>query len=137
MEAWRTGAKGSLGWKMGASGLENWSLGVQNESWDLQIGGEMGPRRLKSGLGGSQDLQNWILDGLEGGLEGSGLVWTAILGVQGPVWTPSWGHLGAPGGVSGAILEDLGVPNGSGKAIFWIRRGKVQNSKIVFFLMCF
>ena len=27
LEAWRTGAKGSLGWKMGAWGLENWSLG--------------------------------------------------------------------------------------------------------------
>ena len=97
----------------------------------------MGPGRPKSGLGGSQDLQNWILDGLEGGLEASGLAWTVILEVQGPVWTPSWGHLGAPGGVSGAILEDLGVPNGSGKAIFWIRSGKVQNSKILCFPMCF
>ena len=87
----------------------------------------MGPGQPKSGLGGSQDLQNWILDGLEGGLEGSGFVWTAILGVQGPVWTPSWGHLGVPGGVSGAILEDLGVPNGSRRAIFRIRSGKVQS----------
>ena len=122
---------------MGAWGLENWSLGVQNGSWDLQIGTKMGPGRPKLELGGSQDLQNWILDGLEGGLEGLGLVWPAILGVQGPVWTPSWGHLGAPGGVSGTILEDLGVPNGSGKAIFWIRSGKVQNSKILCFPMCF
>ena len=125
LEAWRTGAKGSLGWKMGAWGLENWSLGVQNDAWDLQIGAKMGPGRPKSGLGGSRDVQNWILDGLEGGLEGSGLVWTAILGVQGPVWTPSWCHLGAPGDVSGAILDDFEVPNGSGKAIFRIRSGKV------------
>ena len=137
LEAWRTGAKGSLGWKMGASGLENWSLGIQNGSWGLQIGGKMGPGCPKSELGGSRDLQNWLLDGLEGGLEGSGLVWTAILEVQGPVWTPSWGILGAPGGVSGAILEDLGVPNGSGNAIFWIQIGKVQNSKILCFPMCF
>ena len=120
-------------WRVGAWGLENWSLGVQNDAWDLQIGAKMGTGRPKSGLGGSQDLQNWILDGLEGGLEASGLVWTAILEVQGPVWTPSWGHLGAPGGVSGPILEDLGVPNGSGKVIFWIRSGKVQNSKIIVF----
>ena len=97
----------------------------------------MGPGRPKLELGGSQDLQNWILDGLEGGLEASGLVWMAILGVQGAVWTPSWGHLGATGGVSGAILEDLGVPNGSGKAIFWIRSGKVQNSKILCFPFVF
>ena len=128
---------GSLVWKMGDWGLEHWSLGVQNDAWDLQIGAKMGPGRPKSGLGGSQDLQNWILDDLEGGLEASGLVWMAILEVQGPVWTPSWGHLGAPGGVSGAILEDLGVPNGSGKAIFWIRSGKVQNSKILCFPVCF
>ena len=109
MQVWRTGAKGSLDWKIDASGLENCSLGVQNDAWDLQIGGKMAPGRPKSELGSSRDLQNWILDGLEGGLEGSGLAWTAILGVQGPVWTPSWGHLGASGGVSGAILEDLGV----------------------------
>ena len=70
----------------------------------------MSPGRPKSGLGGSRDLQNWLLGGLEGGLEGSGLAWTAILGVQGAVWTPSWGHLGAPGGVSGAILEHFGGP---------------------------
>ena len=105
LQAWRTGAKGSLGWKMGASGLENWPLGVQNDARDLQIGAKNGPGRPKSRLGGSRDLQNWILDGLEGGLEASGLVWTAILGVQGAVWTPSWGHLGAPGGVSGTILD--------------------------------
>ena len=97
----------------------------------------MVPGQPKSGLGGSRDVQNWILDGLEGGLEGSGLVWTAILEVQGPVWTPSWGHLGAPGGVSGAILEDLGIPNGSGKVIFWIPSGKVQNSEILCFLVRF
>ena len=97
----------------------------------------MGSGRPKSGLGGSQYIQNWILDGLEGGLEGSGLVWTAILEVQGAVWTPSWGHLGAPGGVSGTILEDLGVPNGSGNAIFWIQSGKVQNSKVLCFPTCF
>ena len=96
----------------------------------------MGPGRPKLELGGSRYLQNWILDGLEAGLEGLELAWTAILGVQGPVWTPSWGHLGAPGGVSGAILEDLGVPNGSGKAIFWIQSGKVQTSKILRFHMC-
>ena len=29
LEAWRTGAKGSLGWKMGAWGLENWFLGAK------------------------------------------------------------------------------------------------------------
>ena len=114
LEDWRlegtTGEKGSLGWKMGAWGLENWSLGVQNDAWHLQIGGKMGPGQSKSGLGGSRDLQNWLLDVLEGGLEDSGLVWTAILGVQGPVWTSSWGHLGAPGGVSGAILEGFGGP---------------------------
>ena len=63
----------------------------------------MGPGRPKSGLGGSRDLQNWILDGLEGGFE------TPILGVQGFVWTPSWGHLGVPGGVSGLIFKDLGI----------------------------
>ena len=137
LEAWRTGAKGSLGWKMGASGMENWSLGVQNGSWDLQIGAKMAPGRPKLELGGSRYLQNWILDGLEAGLEGLELAWTAILGVQGTVWTPSWGHLGVPGGVSGAILEDLGVPNGSGKAIFWIRSGKVQTSKILCFTMRF
>ena len=118
LEAWRTGAKGSLGWKMGAWGLENWSLGVQNDAWDLQIGAKMGPGRPKSGLGGSRDVQNWILDGLEGGLEGSGLVWTAILGVQGTVWTPSWGHLGAPGGVSGSILEGFGGPKRVQKSNF-------------------
>ena len=66
-------------------------------------------------------------------LDGSGLVWTAILGVQGAVWTRSWGHLGDPGDASGAILEDFGVPNGSGKAIFWIQSGKVQNCKILCF----
>ena len=88
---------------MGASGLENWSLGVQNDAWDLQIGGKMGPGRLKLELGGSRYLQNWILAGLEGGLEGLELARTAILGVQRLVWTPSWGHLGAPGGVSGTI----------------------------------
>ena len=70
----------------------------------------MAPERPKWELGGSQYLQNWILDGLEAGLEGLELAWTAILGVQGTVWTPSWGHLGAPGGVSGAILNDLGPP---------------------------
>ena len=79
----------------------------------------MGPGRPKLGPGGSRDLQNWILDGLEGSLEGSGLVWTAILGVQGTVWTPSWGHLGAPGGVSGAILEDFGGPKRVRKCDFW------------------
>ena len=126
MEAWRTGAKGSLGWKMGASGLENWPLGVQNDAWDLQIGAKMGPGRPKSGLGGSHDL-------VEGGLESSELIWMAILEDQGPVWTPSWGHLGATGGVSGTILEDLELRSGSGKAIFWIRSGKVQNNKIVIF----
>ena len=47
------------------------------------------------------------------------------------------GILGAPGGVSGAILEDLGIPNGSGKAIFRIRSGKVQHSKILCFPVCF
>ena len=93
----------------------------------------MGPGRQKSGLGGSRDLQNSLLDGLEGGLEGSGLAWTAILGVQGTVWTVSWGHLGAPGSVSGAVLEDKRVPNGSGKAIFWIQSEKVQTSKILVF----
>ena len=110
MEDWRTG--GLEDWGKGKSGLENgclgagknWSLGVQNDAWDLQIGAKMGPGRPKSGLGGSQDLQNWILDGLEGGLEASGLAWMAILEVQGTVWTSSWGHLGAPGGVSGPIL---------------------------------
>ena len=122
---------------MGASGLENWSLDVQNDARDLQIGAKMAPGRPKLELGGSRYLQNWILDGLEGGLEGLGLAWTAILGIQGAVWTPSWGHLGAPGGVSGAILDDFGVPNGSGKAIFWIQSGKVQNSKILCFPMCF
>ena len=130
MEDW---GKGNPGWKMGAWGLENWSLGVQNDALDLQIGAKMGPGRPKLGLGSSRDIQNWLLDGLEGGLEGSGLAWTAILGVQGTVWTPSWGHLGAPGGVSGAILEVLGLPNGSRKANFWIRSGKVQNSKILCF----
>ena len=101
LEAWRTGAKGSLDRKMGAWGLKNWSLSVQNDAWDLQIGAKMGPGRPKSALGGSWDVQNWILDGLEGGLEGPGLVWTAILGVQGPFWTPSWGHLGASWVVTG------------------------------------
>ena len=109
LKAWTTGAKGSLSWQMGASGLENWSLGVQNGAWDLQIGGKMGPGRPKSGPGGSRDLQNWILEGLEGGLEGSGLVWTHLGGSR-PVWMPSWGHLGAPGGVSGAVLEGFGGP---------------------------
>ena len=120
---------------MGAWGLENWSPGVQNDAWDLQIGAKMGPGRPKSALGGSRDLQNWILDGLEGGLEGSVLAWTAILEVQGTVWTPSWGHLGVPGDVSGPILEDLGVSNGSGKAISWIQSGNVQNNKILCFPM--
>ena len=123
------------GWKMGASGMENWSLGVQNGPWDLQIGAKMATGRRKLELGGSRYLQNWILDGLEAGLEGSELAWTAILGVQGTVWTPSWGHLGAPGGVLGAILEDLGVPNGSGKTIFWIQSGKMQTSRIFCFRM--
>ena len=137
LEDWRTGGKGTLGWKMGAWGLENGSLGVQNGTWDLQIGAKMDPGRPKLGPGGSRHLQNWILDGLEGGLEGSRLVWMAILGVQGPLWTPSWGHLGAPGGVSGTISEDLGIPNDVRKAIFGIRSGKVQNSKILCFLLCF
>ena len=70
----------------------------------------MGPGQPKLGPGGSQDLQNWLLDGLEGGLDGSGLVWTSILEVQGPVRTPSWGHLGAPGGVLGAIFGGFGGP---------------------------
>ena len=140
LEACRHGGLGQRevrGWKMGASGLENWSLGVQNGSWDLQIGAKMGPGRPKLELGGSRYLQNWILDGLEAGLEGLELPWTAILGVQGPVWTPSWGHLGAPGGVSGAILDNFGVPNGSGKAILWIWSRKVQNSKIIVFSVGF
>ena len=97
----------------------------------------MGPGQPKLGPGGSPDLQNWVLDGLEGSLEGLGLVWMAILEAQRAVWTPSWGHLGAPGGVWGAILEDLGVPNGSKMAIFWIRSGKVQNSKILCFPLVF
>ena len=130
MEDW---GKGKFGLENCVWGLENWSLGVQNDAWDLQIGAKMGPGRPKSGLGGSHDLQNWILDGLEAGLEGLELAWTAILGVQGAVWTPSWYNLGAPEFVSGAILEDLGLPNGSGKAIFWIQSGKVQNSKILCF----
>ena len=70
----------------------------------------MGPGRPKSGLGGSRYLQNWFLDGLEAGLEGLELAWTAILGVQGPVWTPSWGHLGAPRGVSGIDFGGFGGP---------------------------
>ena len=36
-----------------------------------------------------------------------------------------------------AILEDLGVPNGSKRIIFLIQSGKVQNSKILCFPMCF
>ena len=107
MEDW---GKGKFGFEIGCFGAENWPQGIQNDARDPQIGAKNGRGRPKSGLGGSRDLQNWILDGLEGGLEGSGLVWTAILGVQGSVWTPSWGHLGAPGGVSGAILEGFGGP---------------------------
>ena len=118
---------GPRGWKIGP-----W--GSKMDLWDLQI---EGPGQSESGSGGSRYLQNWILDGLEGGLEGFGLAWTVILGVQGAVWTPSWGHLGASGGVSGAILEDLGVPNGSGKAIFWIQSGKEQNCRIRCFPICF
>ena len=70
----------------------------------------MVPGQPKSGFGRPRDVQNWCLDGLEGGLEGSELVWTAILEIQGPVWTPSWGHLGAPGGVAGAVWEGFGGP---------------------------
>ena len=131
---WRQGGledpirqKGSLGWKMGAWGLENGSLGVQNGSWDLQIGGKMGPGQPKLGPGGSQDLQNWLLDGLEGSLEGSGLVWTAILEVQRPVWTPSWGHLGAPGGASGSIWEGFGGPKEVRKYDFFDPKWKSAN----------
>ena len=137
LEAWRTGAKGSLGLENGCFGAgklvpgrPKWRLGPPN--WR-----QNGSGRPKSGLGRSRDVQNWFLDGLEGGLEGLGLAWTAILGVQGPVWTPSSGHLGGLGGVSEAIFEDLGVPNGSGKAIFWIQSGKVQSSKILCFPICF
>ena len=90
MEDWRIGEKGSLDWKMGAWGLQNWSLGVQHGSWDLQIGGKMGPGQPKLGPGGFGDLQNWVLDGLEGSLEGSGLVWAAILEVQRPVLESPW-----------------------------------------------
>ena len=66
----------------------------------------MGPGQPKLGPGGSRDLRNWILDGLEGGLEG--------LGSSGwPSWSSkSWfgRHLGAtwqlreaPGGVPGGF----------------------------------
>ena len=37
---------------------------------------------------------------------------------QGTVWTPSWGHLGAPGGVSGSILEGFGGPKRVQKSNF-------------------
>ena len=101
----------------------------------------MGPGRPKFGPGGSRDLQIWLLDGLEGGLEGSGFVWMAILEVQRPVWTPSWGHLGAPGGVSEAILEDLGDPKRVQKGDFWDpewKSAKWQNPVFSYrFLMIF
>ena len=108
-------------------------------------GWKISPWASKMGVGTSKleaewvpGNQNWGLEngrfhGLEGSLEGSRLVWTASLEVQRPVWEPSWGILGAPGGVSGAIVEDLGVPNRSGKAIFWIRSGQVQNGKFLCF----
>ena len=106
----------------------------QNPAWVLA---KMGPGRPKSGPAGSRDLQNCLLDVLEDGLEGSGLVWTPILGSKGRFGR----HLGATWAPREAFRERfwtiLVVPNGSGKAIFWIQSGKVQNGKILVFPMCF
>jgi hypothetical protein len=97
----------------------------------------MGPGCSKSRPGGFRDLQNWFVDSLEGSLEGPVLVWTAILEVQGPVCTLSWGHSGASGDVSGSNLDDLGVPNQVRRLNFSIRNGKMQNSKIFCFPIVF
>ena len=51
------------------------SAAVQARALFLRPGGSRGLRNwILDGLEGGLDLQNWILDGLEGGLEGSGLV---------------------------------------------------------------
>ena len=91
-------------------GLENRSLDVRNDARDLQIGSKMGPGRPKSGLGGSRDVQNWFLDGLEGGSESSGLVWTAILGVPRAGLDAILGPLGCPGRRFGGGFGGFGGP---------------------------
>ena len=45
--------------------------------------------------------------------------------------------LDAPGDVSGAVLEDLGVPNGSGKAFFGSKVEKCKLAKSLFFQCVF
>ena len=116
---------------------------------------KMDPWASKMGLGSSKSEPKWVPGGENRGLEGPGTSkigsWTAWK----PVWRawsspgrPSWGSKGRFGrhlGVTRAPREAfrgrfwriLGVPNGSGKAIFWIRSGKVQNGKIICFPMCF
>ena len=123
MEDWRLEGMEDLG--KGQSGLENGCLGAgkfvpgrpkwvlgppswrQNGSRAAKIGAWRVPRLPKLALGRSGRQFGGLGARLDGHLGGPG------------------GHLGAPGGVSDAILEDLGVPNGSGKAIFGIRSGKV------------
>ena len=70
----------------------------------------MGPGRSESRSGGPRYHQNWLLDSLDGGLEGPGTVKTAILGPQEAVWAPFWGHLEASGGCFWGILGSQTSP---------------------------
>ena len=123
MEDWRTGGKRSLGWKMGAWGLENGSLGVQN------------------GLGTSKWETKCVPGGPNRGLEapgtskiGSWTIWKAVWRARG---SPSWRFKGRFGRHLGAIWApqevfrgrfwtDLGVPNGSKRAIFFDPKSKSE-----------
>ena len=140
LQAHRTGGLGQRGLWAG-----KWVLG----------GWKIGPWASKMGLGTSKLEAKWVPGGQNRGLEGPGTskigswtVWKAAWRARGWSGRPSWGskgrfgrHLGATWAPREAFLgrfwRDLGVPNGSKRAIFWIRSGKVQNSKIIDFPLVF
>ena len=130
----------------------------QREVWVgkwVPRGWKIGPWASKMALGTSKSEPKWFPGGQNWSLEGPGTskigswtVWKAVWKARGSPGRPSWGskgrfgrHLGATWAprepFRGRFWKILGVPNGSGKAIFWIQSGKVQTSKILCFLMCF